>query len=367
MIPRLWLTLKCHKNPIKFRFISGARLCTTKQLSVTLATALKTFRSHFIRYTNVIEQQRGYAFNWSVNNSSQVKKKLQSRPCNGKLTIADFSTLYTAFEHDIIIRSMAFLLDILFKHANATFLAIGNSHAYYHSHASGNRQRLTQQDVMLLIDIVVTNSYVQHAGFIFWQKKGLPMGGNAAPALADLCLSILEYKYIIAHPDQGRRLSATCRYIDDVLTVNSDLMLTACKDIYPTSLPLNFDDTNTGHGHFLDLLLDRNTGSINLYDKRRDFSFSVIRLMDADSNNPRHNGLSILFSQTLRISRICTQANHFLENLQDLIATILERGYTTEEINTTLHKLNTAYPAALRRFGLTSKKSIRAWVASLHL
>ena len=49
-IPRLWLTLKCHKNPIKFRFISGARLCTTKQLSVTLANLLKMLRAHFIRY-----------------------------------------------------------------------------------------------------------------------------------------------------------------------------------------------------------------------------------------------------------------------------------------------------------------------------
>ena len=102
-IPRLWLTLKCHKNPVKFPFISGARLCTTKQLSVTLGNLLKMFRAHFIRYTGAIEQQRGYSFNWSVNNSAQVKSKIQARRCNGKLTIADFSTLYTAFEHDNII------------------------------------------------------------------------------------------------------------------------------------------------------------------------------------------------------------------------------------------------------------------------
>ena len=365
VIPRLWLTLKCHKNPVKFRFISGARLCSTKQLSITLATALKMFRAHFLRYTTAIEQQRGYSFNWSVNNSDQVKRKLQSHTSNGKLTIADFSTLYTAFEHDTILRSMFFLVQKLFKHSHASYLAIGAHDAYFHSHDQGNRQRLTPQDVMHLIETVVTNSYVQHLGLVFWQKKGLPMGGNAAPALADLCLSVIEYQYIHSHPSEARRLSLTSRYIDDILTVNSELMLTACKDIYPPSLPLNFDDTSNGLGHFLDLQLDRNTGTISLFDKRDDFNFNVIRLTDASSNNPHQLGRTVFFSQALRITRICSHAESFKIALRHLIATIRTRGYSMQDVANTLHKLNQTYPTALKRFGLGTKGSLRNWLRTL--
>ena len=315
-----------------------------------------------IRYTGAIEQQRGYSFNWSVNNSAQVKSKIQARQCNGKLTIADFSTLYTAFEHDIIIGSMAYLTELLFKHASATYVAISKTSAYFHSHDKGNRQRLTKQDVMQLIDLVVTNSYVSHTGIIFWQRKGLPMGGNASPALADLCLSVLEYKYIMSHPSEGRRLSATSRYIDDILTVNTELMATAYRDIYPHSLPLNFDDTADGTGHFLDLHIDRNNGNISLYDKRRDFSFNVIRLTDSNSNNPRRTGLTVLYSQLIRITRISSSTADMKRDLAQLVTAVRDRGYTTEEIARTFYKLNNSYPTALKRFGLGTKKSVRTWL-----
>ena len=136
---------------------------------------LTTWKQHFVRYTTVISKQRGYSFSWMITNSAEVIANAQRTRCNGSLTIADFSTLYTSFEHSTILRCMNSLTDLLFKNANKKYIAVSAS-AYFHSHESANRQRLLKQDVMELINVIVTNSYVKHADMIFHQTKGLPMG-----------------------------------------------------------------------------------------------------------------------------------------------------------------------------------------------
>ena len=40
-IPRLFWIPKLHKNPYKYRFIAGARQCSSKQLSVTVNSGLQ--------------------------------------------------------------------------------------------------------------------------------------------------------------------------------------------------------------------------------------------------------------------------------------------------------------------------------------
>ena len=361
-IATLWPTLKCHKNPVKFRFIAGARLCTTKQTALVLTNILTMMRNHFISYTDTIRRQRGYSFSWSIKNSAEVVAKTKLLRSNGKLTIADFSTLYTSFEHETIMKCMHFLVELLFKNSRNKYIATTKNGAYYHSDERGNRQRLLPNDVSELIHFIVANSYVKHAGQIFHQTKGLPMGGNASPLLADLCLSILEYKYIMSHPLEGRRLNMSMRYIDDILTLNSNALAECYHEIYPSSLPLSFDDTSDGTGHFLDLHLDRNKGSIDLYDKRVDFSFEVIRFTSASSNCPRTIGTNTMYSQIIRIARICSKRKDFLRNLHSLIEAQIQKGYTIEEIKRTMSKLNNKYQHILKPFQLNTRRLVNNWL-----
>ena len=58
----------------------------------------------------------------------------------------------------------------------------------------------------------------------------------------------MEMHYIMANPIDGRRLTHTMRYIDDILTLNSNLMKEVHSKIYDKSLPLAFDDTTTRRG-----------------------------------------------------------------------------------------------------------------------
>ena len=215
---------------------------------------------------------------------------------------------------------------------------------------------------MELIHVIVTNSYVKHAEIIFHQTKGLPMGGNASPLLADLCLAIMEVQYITSNPIEGRRLTHTMRYIDDILTLNSTLMNEVYENIYDKSLPLTFDNTSNGQGHYLDLLIDRNTGQLDLYDKRNDFNFKVIRFTHASSNCPRSTGLNTFYSQIVRISRICNDRPSFERHLKDLIAIMTNNSYSTAELRRTIHKVSKNYNAILRKFGLHTKRLINTWL-----
>ena len=188
-----------------------------------------------------------------------------------------------------------------------------------------------------------------------------PWGGNASPLIADLCLSMMEYKYIMANPKNGRILTNTMRYLDDVLTLNTRMMLECYKEIYDSSLPLNFDDIIDGCGHYLDLSLDRTQGTITLYDKRTDFGFHVIRFTNATSNCPRKIGNNTFYSQVIRMTNVHTSQKTFLMSIEDLIYGMKLIGYGYWELNSTFEKACKQYSGNLRKYKLHTMKKANAF------
>ena len=363
-MPKLWASPKFHKKPVKFRFIAGAKYASTKQLSVRLADILYMLKGHWERYTTKVGETKGYKLYWPIDNSGEVTQMLRRKklPDNNKITIADFSTLYTSFEHDIIIANANAMIDILFKNAASKYIAMGKN-AYYHNNEPRKDKSYTKEQVKQLLQFLVKNSFVTYAGQIFHQKSGIPMGANYSPVLANLCLAFMEFKYLKENPRTGLRLTHSVRYIDDILTIGSEILPLVAKDIYPASLPLSFDDTKDGTGHYLDLLIDRNTNTCNIYDKRKDFRFLVIRYTDAESNVPRGTGLSTMYSQAIRLARICSKKEDFISGLQEILAIMKEKGYTEEETTRTLMGIRTKYPCLLARHGLRTKREIHRLVS----
>ena len=95
---------------------------------------------------------------------------------------------------------------------------------------SDNRNNYSIQKLKDAIKYLLFNSYVKFGPYIFKQTKGIPMGGNASPLIADLFLANLEFKYMneLIDTDQNddnynnnirlaKKLSNNCRYIDDIL------------------------------------------------------------------------------------------------------------------------------------------------------
>ena len=78
--------------------------------------------------------------------------------------------------------------------------------------------------------------YIQFNQKLFLQTKGIPMGGNASPLVADLYLSWLEYKFInklIKRKEFGLvvKLKYICWYTKDIITPNVDNFKNIASDI----------------------------------------------------------------------------------------------------------------------------------------
>ena len=123
---------------------------------------------------------------------------------------------------------------------------------------------------------------------MFKQIKGIPMGGNASPLIADLFLANLEFRYIdklvsSKSPENlrmAKKLSNNNRYIDDigVCNMNNNNDFICSKDIYPKSIPLTAGCIENDKDTFLDLdiTIEENRFITKIYRKVDDFDFEVL-------------------------------------------------------------------------------------------
>ncbi|VDK78684.1 unnamed protein product [Gongylonema pulchrum] len=65
-----------------------------------------------------------------------------------------------------------------------------------------------------MLRIIFEETNVQFSGYIFKQIQGVPVGGNTSPDIADLTLSVMEYRFLRKNPGFHFHLF---RYIDDIL------------------------------------------------------------------------------------------------------------------------------------------------------
>ena len=141
------------------------------------------------------------------------------------------------------------------------------------------------------------NSYVKFGPYVFKQIKGIPMGGNASPLIADLFLANLEFKYMDKlvssnSPENlriAKKLSNNSRYIDDIAVCNMGNIndfITYSKDIYPASISLTSGNIENHRDTFLDLDVNIEDGNFvtKIYHKVDDFDFEVVSFPFITSN-----------------------------------------------------------------------------------
>ena len=75
----------------------------------------------------------------------------------------------------------------------------------------------------------------------------------------------------------AKLLSNNCRYVDDLITINYLHFQNIIKDIYPPSLEMERSGNDNKNINYLDLNIniDLNGISINVYNKTDDFNFHV--------------------------------------------------------------------------------------------
>ena len=90
--------------------------------------------------------------------------KVQGRA--NSISINDFSTLYTLFDHDHLLGNMSWLLDKLSKNSGMRYIRIGYDKAWWVANGSDGSVYAVG-DVLDMIEYLVRNSYIKAFGRIF--------------------------------------------------------------------------------------------------------------------------------------------------------------------------------------------------------
>ena len=206
------------------------------------------------------------------------------------------------------------------------------------------------------LEYLLFNSYVKFGPYVFKQIKGIPMGGNASPLIADLYLANLEFKYMdklvsSKSPDNlrlAKKLSNNSRYIDDIAVCNmNDIndFLNYSMDIYPDSIPLTAGCLENDRDTFLDLDIHIDDGRYvtKVYHKVDDFDFEVVSFPFPTSNISDHITYNSFYSQLVRFSFICSEFTDFANRSNNLLVSLIQRGFSKCRLKGSFNKFMLNY------------------------
>ena len=191
---------KMHKEIPKARYIAGsANIMTT-----TLAKNINTFLGLIVKELQLRDiehiKNTGVRRCWIIDNFEYVTGLLPllPRPPNPKnrgLDSYDFSTLYTTLDLQDAAEKVALKIDEAFGR-EYTYIKLTKTGAQWGKGRVPKEGGYTADDIKLMVKILINNTYVQNGDKIRKQVKGLPMGTNPAPHLANIILCWYESTFM---------------------------------------------------------------------------------------------------------------------------------------------------------------------------
>ena len=365
VLPKLFANPKLHKNPYKFRFIAGARFSVNKSASIVLHRILVFLKEHFVNYCRMIKTRTGVNLVWTTKGTMDVHnmfKHLDKREIDTVFT-ADFSTMFTMFEHSIILENILALINLCFKNAGKRGLCVSTNKVWYANESNKNTVKFIDQfQCYKLAKDIIENTYVSFAGLNFRQIKGVPMGGNASPMLADLSLAMLEYRFLCKNHNIAREMRFTKRYIDDLLCIKTEAatktVTEIASQIYPASLELSVT-SNDNEATFLDSSIKINQNKricIHVYNKTDDFGFEVVKYTALTSNISAKISYNVFYGELIRLARITNEFSNFSTRVKKLLDDFSKKGFPQIKLLQKINLFVENYGTILFKFGIFSKK-----------
>ena len=200
-LPHIYWTVKFHKQPVKFRPIAGSKNKVLSDLEKIAGCVLKRLMSHFVNYCGKAESLSGFKHYFSIKNSNDTLKILETLKSKAKsFDSFDFSDLYTKFEHEIIEERLKWLIDTLFKHNGKVYINVWKNlkRCEYNNEPLNSQQgwSFKKEEVKDVIKFLLSNTFIVFGNYVLKQIKGVPMGAIPSPDLANLSLSVDEYRFV---------------------------------------------------------------------------------------------------------------------------------------------------------------------------
>lgn len=243
-------------------------------------------------------------------------RSLSNLPPNTVVITSDVSSLYTNIPHNLGINVLITFLIKTSKFDKEQIEAIATA-----------------------VKHVVSLNYLKWQGKIFQQIRGVAMGTPLAVNYANIFMSAIDNLIIEKSPF----LIKHYRYIDDNLFLlpkeSINLLIENTKISEFPTISYTWDiDTKLEGTPFLDTLIYVKNGSLitTLYTKDTDKHL----YLHPSSYHPRHVIRSIPYSIISRIKRICSFENDYIDNRDQAITWLKNRGYTDKEINRAKNKVD---------------------------
>ncbi len=170
--------------------------------------------------------------------------------------------------------------------------------------------------LLRMMEMILTLNNFSFNGENYIQVQGTAMGTRMAPSYANLFMAELEANLLAWTP---RTPSVWWRYIDDIFAIwehgqeTLDIFLGQINEFHDT---IQFTaEYSTERITFLDttVILDGTTIHTDLYTKPTD----THQYLSPESCHPKHCTTSIPYSQSLRLRRICSRNEDFVERTED--------------------------------------------------
>ena len=229
---------------------------------------------------------------------------------------------------------------------------------------------ITSDQLITYVEYLIDNIFISIGNHVFKQVIGIPMGTDCAPLLANLFLFHFEYSYIkekLSKADYGMALSYkyTVRYIDDLLTFNNPSFEGNIATIYPPELTLKKTTESSNRLSYLDIDIRINNGHFNtsVYDKRDDFSFSVVRFPFLDGIIPAKPTYGVYISQLVRIGRICDNFKAFNAKHTELTHRLMKQGFKYDKLCRKFKEFARKHNHLIKKFHVSVHKHIKQGIS----
>ena len=366
----LYQNPKFHKNPPKMRFIAGNVGTVTAKLDRIVALVLKMCKSHFQNLCNKCMEFSGIRYCFDVQTSTEVKAMFDSASgVANTISINDFSTLYTLFDHDHLLSNVTWLFSKLAKNSGLHHIKIGHDKAWWVK-SDSDGDVYTVGELLEMIDYLVRNTHIKAFGSIFRQGRGIIMGGKSSGWLSDCSLMVDEYKYIegkvkAGQKEEADKLKYFRRYRDDCTSLNIVNFMEISGQIYPPSLTLTQENDDDKGANVLDMNVVLRDGSITtrVYCKADAFPFHVVSMPFLESNLDRNVCYRVFYGQIVRFQRLCTYREDFESRTRYLSGALRERGYKLSLLGRQFSRAVAKYIVDFQRWELPL--DINGWFKSI--
>ena len=273
------------------------------------------------------------------------------------ISINDFSTLYTLFDHEHLLGNISWLLSKLSKNKGMQYISVGHKRAWWSASDTGKFRTFPVAEVVEMVEYLVRSTYIKAFGHNFRQVKGIIMGGKSSGWLSDCSLMVDEFKYIDVKIRNNERAEAVKlrnfdRYRDDCTVCNFNNFPNITSQIYPPSLTLTQENDSDCAATVLDMdvKIIENRFVTKVYCKTDYFPFDVISLPFLESNINGRLCYLVFYGQVLRFQRLCTHKGDFEDRAKLLADTLIDRKFDKVKLRTQFCRVVNKYMCEFQKW-----------------